>query len=345
MPINRNAELRLRILDRCFRDFLKEYSFQNLKDRIDSEMCDEYGRRENGISVRQLRQDIRTIRQIICESNSGVELKTIKKTREDCYYRYSERDFSIYDNEMSNSELQNLRSTIQMLGRFKAANPWLEEVISSLEVKFGFRGNSENLVELGYNSRLKGLEYLSTIIDATINHQPLEIRYTTYSGASKLFKLYPYYVKQYNGRWFLLGRNEGFTKITNVALDRIVSISKWDVPFCPNKEINFSTYFDNIVGVTVPEDAGEPEEIRLQFSPQRFPYVVTKPIHPLQNIIERERIVVLRLHPNRELMQLIFSFGPDVEVLQPSSLREQMKKMLESMIKKYSVQQDCIEGQ
>lgn len=31
MPINRNAELRLRILDRCFRDFLKEYTFQNLR--------------------------------------------------------------------------------------------------------------------------------------------------------------------------------------------------------------------------------------------------------------------------------------------------------------------------
>lgn len=58
-----------------------------------------------------------------------------------CYYRYSERDFSIFQNELSPSEVQKLRSTIEMLSRYRGVpnNAWLEEVISNLEYRFGIK--------------------------------------------------------------------------------------------------------------------------------------------------------------------------------------------------------------
>ena len=345
MPRNKNAEQRYRILDRCFSDFSKEYSFSDLEDRVNEKIVT-FGRDEY-ISTRQLRDGIAEIRRMI--EDSGVELRVYhgaidKYTRKKhCYYRYTKRDYSIYNNELSDSELQNLRSTLTMLSRFKNSNPWLEEVISSLEVKFEYKGRSENLISFGQNEYLKGIEYLSSIIDATINHCPLEFGYTTARGAEHKYVLHPYYVKQYNGRWFVFGWDDENKRITNLAIDRILSLTKSNRKFINNTVIDFNNYFDKIIGVTMPNDLiKDSDEIRLKFSPNRFKYVVSKPLHPLQNTIERECIVVLNLYPNKELKQQIFSFGADVEVLSPEWFREEIKQDIEQCLKLYStMQKEC----
>lgn len=140
-----------------------------------------------------------------------------------------------------------------MLGKYRGitGNVWLEDVISNLELRFGVKSDGENLISFQQNSGLKGLEYLSTLIDATINHQSLEITYTTHTGISSTNVLHPYYMKQYNNRWFIFGRIDGKDYIVNRALDRIEGISKSDVPFRKNDLVNFNSYFDDIVGLSV----------------------------------------------------------------------------------------------
>ena len=345
MPRNKNAEQRYRILDRCFSDFTKKYSYTDLEALVNQKIV-ESGRDEY-ISTRQLRDDISEIRKMI--QDADVELiayydYTDELTRKKhYYYRYTREDFSIYNNELSDSELQNLRSTLTMLSRFKCSNPWLEEVISSLEVKFEYKGRSENLISFGQNEYLLGIKYLSPIIDATINHHPLEFGYTTARGAEHKYVLHPYYVKQYNGRWFVFGWDDENKRITNLAIDRILSLTKSNRKFINNTVIDFNNYFDKIIGVTMPNDLTEdPVQIELKFSPDRFKYVVSKPLHPLQNTIESECKVVLNLYPNKELKQQIFSFGADVEVLSPKELREEIKQEIEKCLKLYStMQKEC----
>lgn len=122
------------------------------------------------------------------------------------FYRYTDSDFSIFKNELTTEEVTNLRSTIEMLNRYRGipANAWLEEVISNLEYRFGVKANSENLISFEQNDMLKGLEHLSGLIDATINHQTIELSYQSYGKDKRQILVYPYYIKQYNGRWFLL---------------------------------------------------------------------------------------------------------------------------------------------
>ena len=127
-------------------------------------------------------------------------------------------------------------------------------------------------------------------------------------------------MKQYNNRWFLLGRNEKYGTIGNYALDRIVSFRNVDIPFCKNTQINFDTYFNDVIGVTVPK--ADIETIVLRFSENRFPYVVSKPLHHSQVVNKEQRTITIQVKPNNELNQLIFSFIPDVEVLSPQSLRD-----------------------
>ena len=226
------------------------------------------------------------------------------------------------------------------------SNGWLEEVISNLELRFGVKSDAENLVSFGQNEQLKGIEYLSDIIDATISHQPLDIEYISANGNYHQHTLHPYFVKQYNGRWFLFGLDEKEERIKSLAFDRIQSVSNSNLAFRKNEKIDFNSYFDNVVGVTVPsETEAKLEEFQLKFSPRRFKYVISKPIHKSQKTIsEDDCIISLTLYHTLELEQQIFSFGPDVEVLSPAWFREVFAKKIADCMKKYfSMQNFCIE--
>lgn len=287
------------------------------------------------IGIRQLRGDISAIRKMLPD---GIYLDAKPYNDKKCYYRYSEHDFSIFQNELSPDEVQKLHSTIEMLSRYRGVpnNAWLEEVISNLEYLFGIKSNSDNVVAFEQNEQLKGLEYLSEVIDATVNHTPLIFFYKTYMGKELTSTLHPHHIKQYNNRSFLFGYEEESEMIANKALDRIQHISLANVPFKPNTSIDFRHFFDDIVGVSIPYDDVEKETVILRFTPARFPYVTSKPIHKLQVLIDEEDCTVsLEVKPTRELEQQILSFGSDVEVLSPETFRAQIGRKIAENYKKY----------
>src|SRR5574344_1618992 len=149
-----------------------------------------------------------------------------------------------------------------------------------------------------------------------------------------------HYLKQYNNRWFLFGLQQNEDKedyITNMALDRIVSFCPMsNVDFIPNRDIDFTTRFKDVVGVTIPEDHPEPEEVLLKFDFARFPYIVSKPMHTSQTVVsEEDHIVSIFVRPNKELEALIFSFGNQVEVIKPMWLRQQISDKIEETFKIY----------
>ena len=343
MPINKNALLRYRILDRCFSDFSRKYEIDDLLDEVNEVL---YDIANTTVGLRQIRQDIQFMRDRV---SYNAPIKTYKLVGKRQYYRYTDKDFSIFNNEMSVEEVNNLRSTIEMLGKYRgiAGNAWLEEVISNLEYRFGIKSNKENVVSFEQNENLKGIEYLSELIDSAVNHQPLQISYRSYKGKERTVIVHPYHLKQYNNRWFLFGleENEKYGNyITNMALDRIVSFSHpTDVAFIPNDDIDFSTRFNDVVGVTIPDDHPQTERVVLKFDEKRFPYIVSKPLHSSQHVVsEEEHTLYINVRPNKELEATIFSFGNQVEVLEPEWLRQQIAEKIAENYKKYfSVQNDC----
>ena len=341
MPTNKNAQLRYQILDRCFSDFHRKYSIEDLLDKVNDALSDIYGTQ---VSIRQIREDIKYMKDRVT-FNAPIEAYPYSGRK--CYYRYSEPDFTIFNNELSAEEVASLRSTIDLLSRFRGvpSNAWLEDVISNLEIRFGVKPNTENIVSFDNNDLLKGTELLGELIGSAINHQPLNVVYRTFAGNERTTIIHPYHIKQFNNRWFLIGLQESShgNYITNKALDRIVKFSRANVPFIPNTDIDFNNYFKDIVGVTMPEDHPIPEEVLLRFDESRFPYVVNKPIHPSQETADEQgHIIRLRVRPNKELEARIFSYGNQVEVLKPEWLRRQIAEKLEEILKKYSsVQEDC----
>ena len=337
MPTNKNALLRYQILDRCFSNRYRKYTIEDLVDAVNEALYDMYG---SEVSMRQIRDDIKYMRDRV-SYNAPIEAVPFDGKR--CYYRYSDPNYTIFNTELTTEEVTKLCSTINMLGRYRGgANRWLEEVISNLELRFGIKTNREHIVAFEQNDQLRGLEFLSELIDSAINHQPLNLLYRTYNGKETNVVIHPYHVKQYNNRWFLFGLEQtpNGDRIANRALDRIVKFSISNVPFVPNTSIDFSTRFDD--GVTIPDDDVQKETVVLKFEPDRFPYVVSKPIHHSQKVLnEDECILQIEVRPNKELESVIFSYFPHVEVLEPATLREQFKEKISNNLKKYlSVQKD-----
>ena len=97
------------------------------------------------------------------------------------------------------------------------------------------------------------------------------------------------------------------------------------------------------MGVTIPDDSIKIEKILLRFDKERFPYVVSKPIHHTQQIAdEKNYLIQIEVRPNKELESMLLSFGPQVEILKPEWLREQFAKKIQEYYKIYStVKKDC----
>ena len=336
MPINKNALLRYQILDRCFSDRHRRYEIEDLVDKVNDALLDMYGKT---VSLRQIRADITYMRDRV-SYNAPIVAIPIEGRR--CYYTYEDSDFSIFSSELSVEEVKNLLSTIDMLGRYRSPkNAWLEEVISSLELRFGIKANRDKIVSFEQNDQLRGIEFLSDLIDAIINHQPLKMTYRPYKGEEQTMVIHPHYLKQYNSRWFLFGLEDhgeyGMSPV-NKALDRIVKFSIAKVRFEENDKIDYETYFDDIVGVTHDRKHPDVEHVVMRFSKDRFPYVVSKPIHQSQKVVNSEEgIISIDVRVNRELEQNIFSFGQQIEVLSPEWFRDQIKEKYREIARIYGL--------
>lgn len=90
----------------------------------------------------------------------------------------------------------------------------VDEVISNLEWRFGLRGKQENMIGFEQNPYLRGLNLLPDIIDAATSHQAVRITYRNYKNCDEEYTVvvHPWYIKQYNNRWFLMAYDPRLTE-------------------------------------------------------------------------------------------------------------------------------------
>lgn len=332
MATNKHAMIRYQALDKCFRNKYRRFYMDDLIEACNTAIYDLTGT-DPDVKRRQIFNDINYM-----ESPEGWEAPIERhKDGKRVYYRYY-RDFSINERPMTDKEMDMLTQAIAVLSRFKGLPQfsWMESLLANLEDKFYLRGNSDYIIGFEQNIDYTAASYLTDLFWAIANKQVLHIIYRTFKGTDKEWTLHPYYIKEYNNRWFLFGmNNDKKGQITNVPLDRIVSFETANVPYIKNETIDFEEYFDDVVGVTIPNDRVI-EKVKLRFSPERFPYVTSKPLHGSMKITDKDNCIVeLSVIPNRELEQLVFSFGNQVEVLAPAWFREQIKAKIDDLTKKY----------
>lgn len=333
MATNKHAQIRYKVLDDCFSNFGRKFYFEDLLSKCNEALAELYGDEHKGIKIRTLRSDICYLRDRAGEH--GVEIIT-ENDGTGYFYRYSEQDFSVFSHGFNDEEKIQLRETILMLQRFKGmpAFEWMTELAVKLEDKLQLGKNPGNFVSYEENTGYVGLDWFKDVFDAIANSRVLEVGYLPFNEKRNEWVIHPYFLKQYNNRWYLLGYNERFNNISIIALDRIESLKEIRKEFIPNTHINLDEYFKDFVGVT--KEDGPKEVILMQFTKRRFDYIQTKPIHDSQRIIERNKgIIEITVIPNKELKSQILSFGNDVEVLSPPKLREEIRSIIEESLQKY----------
>ncbi len=310
MAGNKHALTRYRVLDACFSNWMRKYYAEDLIKKCNEALAERYPSGEIGISRRTFFDDLNDMDELV--GGYGVEIRRLNDGRKK-YYRYDKENFSLFAKGFTEEELQALKENVQTLQRFKGLPTfsWMDSLVSKLEDKITVKTSVDNILAYEENTGYSGIDWLKDCFDAIVNKQPVRIDYRNFEEKEFQWTIHPYYIKQYNNRWFLIGFNPEFNSLSHIPLDRIDEIEPIHIDYIPNTTTDFEKYFDNVIGVTV-ADA------------------------PVQKCSDPDNgIIRLQLIPNRELESLILSFGPDVEVLEPLSLRNQIQEKVKESFSHY----------
>ena len=336
MATNKNALIRYKILDNCFRNPGKRYFIKDLMIACESVLF-EIDSESNGISRRQIFDDI-----AFMESDEGWNIELLRlRDGKKVFYRYVEPSFSINNMPLNEIEINQLKDAIHILSQFKGMPQFecVNELVPKLMQGFLSEEATTPIMDFDSNQYLKGIKNLGFLHNAIFYKKVLSIKYQPFEN-DKPFELivHPYYLKQYNNRWFLFGYNPEIGKYDwNLALDRIVSLEEIEGEYNQNTDIDWQEYFEDIIGVTKPMNA-EVENVEIHFFGKTGHYIETKPLHGSQKskwLGEKLFEVRLKVMVNYELEKMVLSFGESVVVIKPASLVESIMGKLGKALGNY----------
>lgn len=332
MSDNKKALTRYQVYDKCLRNTGRKYRKDDLVKAVNSALEEEG---LEGIGKTQFYADMKYM-------EFGPWSAPIDRFKEGrtVYFRYSDSNYSINNQPLSATEVEQLKSALLVLSRFKGMPQfeWINEIIPAIESKLGLVKTDQEVIAFDNNVDYEGLMNITPIFNAIVNKRVLKISYQDFRSPIPYDVLFhPHYLKQFNNRWFAFGLNPS-TRIANwnIALDRIKNIEELKEEYQPS-QINWKEYFDDFIGVTKRENE-QPVEVRLKFTPNQAPYILTKPLHLTQKTVNDETglEVSIKVIPNLELERLILGFGADVIVLAPESLKTKIASVIRDSLSRYN---------
>ncbi|QZE15508.1 WYL domain-containing protein [Halosquirtibacter laminarini] len=334
MSTNRNAIIRYKTLDRCFRSRSRDYTFHDLLEACNKALV-RVNPKSTGISERTLRGDIADMKKPeLFDAPIETRQSGIGKSE---YYYYDDPNFMIFNQPLDEGEEYHLREALQTLSQFKGLPHlyWVDEIMLRLRESLNI-DPKECVMMFDENPNLEGRGFMTGLYDSIVREQTIKLLYKPFNYDEPFeVEVSPYLLKQYNNRWFLFawGMQEDCLRI--YSLDRIKKVVRTNGSYRKNVDVDFQDFFEEIVGVThhdIPE-----QEILLKVDLDLIPYILTKPLHPSQSSFRKEEgIIRICVVPNYELESLILSFGDRMEVLEPIEFRERIGNRVARLSERYS---------
>ncbi len=337
MALNKNALIRYKTIDKCLQNPYRQWTLKDLIHAC-SEALYEYEGREVNVSKRTVQLDIQMMRSDKLGYNAPIVVYDRK------YYKYGTPNFSITDIPLNENDMNVLSETVEMLKQFKDFSLFSElgGIIHRLEDKiYTEKTKQAAIIHLDKNEKLKGLEHLDVLYQAIAKKIVLTVTYQSFNAREPSdLVFHPFILKEFNNRWFVIGEKEDNQQILTLALDRIQGI-KFELSYdFSTRPFDADAFYRNTIGVTVLGEGDEHvKEIQLKLDRKNAPYVLTKPFHQSQKIIEQYEdgsvLIQINVHHNFELERLILGFGESIEVVKPGFLRRRIKQKLIRAIKQY----------
>ncbi len=336
MPANRNALIRYKTLDKCLQNRFRKWTLDDLIDAV-SDALYEYEGIDKGISKRTVQGDIQMMRSDKLGYNAPIVV--IDKR----HYTYEDKDYSITNIPLTDQDLSHLTEAVEFLKQFQGFSHFkqLGGMVQKLEDHiYSAKEKQKPVISFDSNPNLRGLEYLDQIYQAIIKKTVLKISYQSFKAEQPTgVDFHPYLLKEFNNRWFILGRKAGQRGVINYALDRIKAIE-----LLPNKHYHENDSFDpdtfyrDVVGVTVMQGM-RPEKIVFRVNKKNAQYVITKPIHHSQKLISQDEdgaTFELFIKINFELERIFLGYGNTLEIVSPLKLRRRIKGIFKEALDVYS---------
>ncbi len=335
MATNKLALIRYKIIDECLQNRFRKWTLEDLIEQVSDGLYETEGI-HTGISRRTIQADIQFMRSDKLGYNAPIKVVDRK------YYTYEDPSFTITQSPLKKEDVHKMKEIVSLLKQFNGFQ-FLDEmtdVIAKLENNINKSSKeTPNYIQFEDNKRLKGIHHLNGLYQAILQKRPLLIAYQSFNSPEPKKDIYhPYLLKEYRNRWFLICKSDSGKQLLTLALDRIAAFYEMDSKLYKSYHgINFEIYYSECIGVTRTE-GNRPQKIILKVNTRNAPYVITKPLHPSQQIIEQDETgVTFRIDviPNFELEREILGFGESITVISPRHLKKMIAKRLQKATENY----------
>jgi predicted DNA-binding transcriptional regulator YafY len=249
-----------------------------------------------GFSKRTFQRDVKEIRNVF-----GIDIE----------YSKSNKGYFISQSETENMNFQRMMEAFDMFNSLNLA---------------------QNLTPFIHLEKRKpqGADNLLGLLHAIKNRVIVSFDYFKFGEAqTQKRKVEPYAIKEFNNRFYLLAKDCNDDKIKSFALDRLSGLSISDKRFRYPTDFNIEEHYRYCFGIVSP-NTEIPEDIVLSFTPFQGKYIKTLPLHETQEILidnHEEVRIGLKLFITQDLIMELLSFGNNMKVLKPISLRQRLKKI------------------
>ena len=185
----------------------------------------------------------------------------------------------------------------------------------------------------------EGTEYLQTIIKAIKSNHQLTMSYRKFSDPiGYTVSIEPYCLKMFRQRWYLLGKNITDNKDLQIyALDRVTELDETDQLFALDPDFHSDEFFKHYFGAFISNNE-QPVRIVLRAYGKMIPLLRTLPKHHSQKEIKTTKQYAdfeYYMIPTFDFRQEILREGSELEVLEPESLRKELKAEIKRSMERY----------
>ena len=212
MPSNKNAVIRYMHLDEMLSDRHHYYTRTDLYEK-----CNERLRRDGYPEVSKRTIEIDLVDLERSPFNMEIDQSVIVDGRH--IIRYKDQTQSIFSKQISDDEKHLLAEVLNTLGQFSGLNnfDWLEDLQTKLSDPASFGGSSNTadsrqrkIIAFSSNLYLRNQNLLGGLFSAISNKVVVSVVYKKFDlDAPATFVVYPYLLKQYNDRWYLICNSVG----------------------------------------------------------------------------------------------------------------------------------------
>lgn len=213
---------------------------------------------------------------------------------------------------------------------FKRIEESLPEKVSIHPV---WLNNKISVIE-GHRTRISP-EIWAIIAEALQHGHTLSVIYQKPNEEPGQRKIDPYHLVNFQGEWYLIGRCHLRKKLLTFAVSRIKEAKILSTTFHVPADFDFREFSAHRFGIFSGEEC---YKVKILFTKEQAPYIMEREWHPSQSISKNGNgSLLFELSTNHllEIKQWVLSWGAGAEVLEPDNLRQEVRKELTEVLKKY----------